>query len=153
MRKATIPFCLILILIVAVSCSKKSSQKGEMELTITSHKTGEKAVNPMPLAMKGKVEGYNSLSAEKKKNLHLYLVEQSTQERIWHIEPEAKLDEKGNWTAVTWLGKRHEKDDNKFHVCLVALDKRLKLKNGNHPVKEKPKGMAETCIDLEREMK
>ena len=142
----------MLILIMADACSKKASQKGEMALTISSHKTGDKVVNFMPLTMKGSIKGYESMPADKKKNLHLYLVEQSTQERIWHIEPEAKIDAKGDWSAVTWLGKRHEKNDNNFHVCAVALDKHLKLKNGNHPVKEKPAGMGETCIDLERQM-
>ena len=103
--------------------------------------------------MKGTITNYDSLSAEQKKNTHLYLVEQSTMEKIWHIEPETTVDAHGNWSGLTWLGKWREKNDDNFHVCIVALDKKLKLNNGNHPVKEKPMGMAETCIDMTRDMK
>ncbi len=158
MKKASVLICLLVSISLVVSCSKKggetsSPQKGDISLTFTSHKSGDVVQKPLPVTMKGTVKNYDSLSAEQKKNMHLYLVEQSTMEKIWHIEPEATVDAQGNWTGKTWLGKWREKNDDNFHVCIVALDKKLKLRNGNHPVDKKPSGLAETCIDMTRDMK
>ena len=148
--KKTIPALLFSGILALTACGNLDKGKKGFTLTFTSHKAGETVDTSLPLRMKGKVEGYKSLSDEQRKNLHLYLVEQSTPERRWHIEPAAVISPDGDWTAVTWLGNRHQGNGSTFHVCLVALDKALKLRNGDHPVKEKPKGMAEVCIDLVR---
>jgi len=131
-----------IIIISSHACSKKSDF---IKFKITSHKTGEIVSRPLPLTIRGKILNYN-----KKESLYIYIAEQSTREKIWHIEPRARVNSKGRWRALTWLGNRKQGKRNLFRVCVFALDSPLELNNGDHPVKEKPDSIGELCIKLKR---
>lgn len=152
MLKKTGTFITIIILVVLVQsrCGKKKSgekSSGDVQLSISSHKSGQKARSPLPLKMRGRIKNFSDL---KKEDLYIYLVEQSTKERIWHIEPRARIDKKGNWSALTWLGNPRVGKYSRYTVCVFASPVKLKLNNGNHPVKEKPEHNGEFCITLNR---
>jgi hypothetical protein len=147
MLKNTGTFITIIMLLLSIQfgCGGKSS--GDVELTITSHQSGQRVYRPLPVKMRGSVKNFSDL---KKEDLHIYLIEQSTKEKIWHIEPEARIDSKGNWSAVTWLGNPRVGKYSMYNVCVFASPKRLKLNDGNHPIKEKPEHNGEFCIKLKR---
>jgi hypothetical protein len=136
---------IMLVVLIQPGCGDKSG--GDVELSITSHKSGQRVYRPLPLKMRGRIKNF---SDHKKEDLHIYLIEQSTRERIWHIEPRARIDNKGNWSAVTWLGNPRVGKYSTYNVCVFASPVRLKLNDGDHPVKEKPEHNGEFCIKLKR---
>lgn len=160
-RISSIAFLMFLILTTGCSKDKdenevvkESSSVNDIVLKFTSHNAGNVVSRPLPLKMTGKIENYSDLDDEVKKNgLNIYLIEQSTKERIWHIEPRGKVDNDGNWKAITWLGNYRQGNRNTFNVCVFASKNRLKLRNGNHPVKVKPDNIGEECIKLVRKDK
>ncbi len=142
------PILISLLLVSALipACSKDEA----LELTITSHRSGAVVSNPLPLKVRGEVKNFSSLPDERKKNLHVYLLEQGGGEKIWHIEPAVLVNSKGKWRGVTWLGNRRQGNRKNFTVCVFTSPEKLKLNNGNHPVKEKPENTGEACITLKR---
>jgi|GEM_PF-1550894 len=137
----------IFITVMTAACGKKSTA---VQFNFTSHKDGSVVSRSLPLKMSGTVVNYDKLDAKLKNNLHVYLIEQSTKEKIWHIEPEGTLDSKGIWRAITWLGNPRQGNHNIFNVCVFATDEILELNDGDHPVKEKPDFLGEACITVRR---
>lgn len=152
MLKNTGPSIILIIffLITLPGCGgEKESGKssGKVELSITSHSSGQKVNRPLPLKMKGRIKNFSDLRRE---DLYIYIIEQSTKEKIWHIEPRAGIDSKGNWHAITWLGNPRLGKWSRYNVCVFASPVKLKLNDGDHPVREKPGNNGEFCIQLKR---
>ncbi|MCU0848607.1 MAG: hypothetical protein MUD12_12035 [Spirochaetes bacterium] len=141
---------LALVLALFPACKKEGTSTGEIGISITSHKSGDSVARPIPMKISGSIEGYEKLSEEKKSGINIYLVEQSKTEKIWHVEPKAAISGNGTWTGVTWLGNARQGRREMFTVCAFATMEDLKLKNGNHPVDQKPASIGETCIELKR---
>lgn len=146
---------LFIFILTGPACKNKEQvtapQGKKIELTIESHKPGNTVRRPLPLVMHGRIKNYAELTGTgSNKGLFVYLIEQSTREKIWHIEPQVVIDDKGNWKGVTWLGNKITGNRSKYNVCVFASEKELKLKNGNHPVKDKPAATGESCLEINR---
>jgi hypothetical protein len=156
-KKITVLLALLGAAALFLSCGKKDMggavKNGKLGLSFTSHSSGSTASSSLPLVMKGKIDNYDRLDEKEKKKLRLYLMEQSSTEKIWHIEPEVSVDSKGEWSGITWLGNQRTGNGETYTVCILALEERLKLRNGNHPVDRKPAFIGETCISIKRQDK
>ena len=144
-----LPSIVAITILFVSGCGKFSPQ---VEFIITSPKSGSKFSRPLPLLVKGSIKEWEKhRSRHDKGQLFVYLIEQSRPEgQRWHIEPAAKIDSKGNWKAVTWLGNRKQGKRSVYSLCVFATDKEIPLKNGDHPVMEKPENIGELCIELKR---
>lgn len=146
MKQGQIFLIIFLLTVMAAACSKEK----KIELSITSHRDGAVVSRPLPLRVKGKITNFTSLSGEEKANLQIYLLEQGGGEKIWHIEPAVVVRSDGTWHGLTWLGNRRLGNSRDFSLCAFSSPQKLKLNDGNHPVKEKPAHNGETCITLKR---
>jgi outer membrane protein assembly factor BamB len=156
-KKFTVLLALLGAASLILSCGKKdtggTAKSGKPGLSFTSHSSGSTVSSSLPLVMKGKIDNYDRLDEKMKTKLHLYLMEQSSTEKIWHIEPEVSVDAKGEWSGKTWLGNPRTGNGETYNVCILALERKLKLRNGNHPVARKPAFIGETCISIKRQDK
>jgi len=150
----SIPVWALSCLLIFASCAKGEQgpvQDKKIQLTFESHKTGDTVKRPLPVIMHGRISSMKELQEPgKAAGLFVYLIEQGTREKIWHIEPMAVIDDKGTWKGLTWLGNRITGNRSRYNVCVFASRKELKLNDGNHPVKEKPENTGEACIELIR---
>ncbi len=138
------------VLILSCSGEKKNELKetGNIEFTFLNVKQGDTLSNPLPVKIKGKIKNFTDI--ENRDKLRLYLVEQSTREKIWHIEPRGKISKEGEWSALTWLGSKRHGNKNTFNLCVFVTEEELRLNNGDHPVKKRPDSVASKCIQLKR---
>jgi len=135
------------LIFIMAGCSKKEEL---VNFSFTSHKDGQRVSSHHPRTIRGTITNFNELPDDVRNNLNIYLIEQSTRESIWHIEPRGSVDKDGNWRAITWLGNRRQGNRNTFNVCVFASEERLKLNDGDHPVDEKPDNIGEACIQIKR---
>ncbi len=143
----TLSVCIpVLLLSFQAGCKKEKPVVFE----ITSHSEGDVVYDPLPMTLKGTISNFRRLPDKQKENLNIYIAEKSTLEKIWHLEPRGRVDEKGNWKALTWLGNPTQGRRSDYILCVFSSPERLTLNDGNHPVKERPPHNGEKCITLKR---
>ncbi len=138
------------LIVFIIACGNKKNKNNTIAFSFINITENQKVSRPLPLVVKGKITNYDSLPKDVKSKLYVYLIEQSTKERIWHIEPKVSVDDQGNFRGLTWLGNSWQGKWSTFNICVFAVNSPLKLNNGDHPVKVKPMHMGEKCIQIKR---
>ena len=112
-------------------------QLNKVDIKIVSP-TSDTISNPLPVLLEGMVENFTSIDTIIRSKTHLYVVQKSQGEIIYHIQPEFILSSDGKFKGQAWLGSKRFGNGEAFEIVFILTTQKIPLQAGDNPVTDVP---------------